>query len=66
MDSGALVPDEVVIGLVDERLVAAGRRARASCSTASRARWPRPRRSTRMLRRRGQALDRVVFFDVSP
>jgi adenylate kinase len=64
MDQGALVPDEVVIGLVDERLARpdAGRGyvldgfprtvAQAEALDA-------------LLRRRGQALDRVVFFEVS-
>ena len=64
MDQGALVPDEVVIGLVDERLARpdAGRGyvldgfprtvAQAEALDA-------------LLRRRGQALDRVIFFDVS-
>ena len=49
---GELVPDEIVIGVVDERLDR-GRPARptASCSTASRARVPRPRRSTEITRR---------------
>jgi adenylate kinase len=64
MDQGALVPDEVVIGLVDERLsrVDAGPGyvldgfprtvAQAEALDA-------------LLRRRGQDLARVVFFDVS-
>ena len=45
MDSGALVPDEVVIGLVDERLArpdAAG----GYVLDGFPARWPRPRRWT--------------------
>jgi adenylate kinase len=64
MDQGALVPDEVVIGLVDERLARpdAGRGYVLDGF---------PRTVTQaealdaLLRRRGQALDRVVFFDVS-
>ncbi|HKW92588.1 MAG TPA: adenylate kinase [Methylomirabilota bacterium] len=64
MDSGALVPDDVVIGLVDERLARpdAGRGyvldgfprtvAQAEALDA-------------LLHRRGQDLDRVLFFDVS-
>ena len=64
MDQGALVPDEVVIGLVDERLARpdAGRgyvldgfpRTVAQAEALD-----------TLLRRRGQALDRVVFFEVS-
>ena len=46
MDSGALVPDEVVIGLVDERL-ARPDATPATCWTGSPARWPRRRLSTR-------------------
>ena len=41
-----LVPDDIVIGLIAERLDAGRRRARASSSTVSRAPSPRPRRST--------------------
>ena len=50
MDAGELVPDEIVIGVVEERLAPGRRRhARASCSTGSRARVPRPRSSTASL-----------------
>jgi adenylate kinase len=64
MDQGALVPDEVVIGLVDERLARpdAGRGYVLDG-------FPRTVAQAEaldgLLRRRGQALDRVVFFDVS-
>ena len=47
MDQGALVPDDVVIGLVDERLARPDAGAAATSWTASRARWPRRRPSTR-------------------
>ena len=47
MKAGQLVPDEVVIGMILERITQARLRATASCSTASRARARRPRRSTR-------------------
>ncbi|HSE03334.1 MAG TPA: adenylate kinase [Methylomirabilota bacterium] len=64
MDQGALVPDEVVIGLVDERLArpdAAGGYVLDG--------FPRTLAQAEaldaLLRRRGQELDRVVFFDVS-
>jgi len=64
MDSGALVPDEVVIGLVDERLArpdaAAGYVLDGFPRTVTQA-----EALDRLLRRRGQDLDRVIFFDVS-
>ena len=64
MDSGALVPDEVVIGLVDERLA----RPDASGGYVLDG-FPRTVAQAEaldgLLRRRGQELDRVLFFDVS-
>jgi adenylate kinase len=64
MDSGALVPDEVVIGLVDERLsrpdAAAGYVLDGFPRTVAQA-----EALDGLLRRRGQDLDRVIFFDVS-
>ena len=45
MDAGDLVPDEVIIGMIIERVGDAGRRATASCSTASPATRSRPTRS---------------------
>ena len=64
MDSGALVPDEVVIGLVDERLA----RPDASGGYVLDG-FPRTVTQAEaldgLLRRRGQELDRVIFFDVS-
>jgi len=64
MDSGALVPDEVVIGLVDERLA---RRDAGSGYVLDG--FPRTVAQAEaldsLLRRRGQDLDRVIFFDVS-
>ena len=64
MDSGALVPDEVVIGLVDERLarpdVGGGYVLDGFPRTVAQA-----EALDRLLRRRGQDLDRVIFFDVS-
>jgi len=44
-NAGQLVPDSITIGMVRDRL--ASGRATASCWTASRATWPRPRSSTR-------------------
>lgn len=64
MKRGALVPDEVVIGLVDERL------GQADAATG----WvldgfPRTVAQAealgQLLRRRGQELDRAIFFQVS-
>jgi adenylate kinase len=51
MDAGGLVSDDIVIGIVADRIEEPMPR-RASSSTASRARWPRPRRSTRCCPRR--------------
>jgi adenylate kinase len=63
MDAGALVPDDVVIGLVEERLgrsdAAAGFVLDGFPRTA-----PQAEALDAMLRRRGQSLDRVVFLDV--
>ena len=64
MDSGALVPDQVVIGLVGERL---GRPdAKAGCVLDG---FPRTTAQAEALDAlfadKGIALDRVVFFDVS-
>jgi adenylate kinase len=64
MDQGALVPDEVVIGLVDERLsrpdAAPGYVLDGFPRTVAQA-----QALDALLRRLGQDLDRVVFFDVS-
>lgn len=63
MDSGGLVPDEVVIGLVEERLArpdaAGGFVLDGFPRTAAQA-----EALDAMLKRSGQALDRVVFLDV--
>jgi adenylate kinase len=64
MDSGALVPDEVVIGLVEERLARADARPGFVLDG-----FPRTAAQAQaldaMLKARGTALDRVVFLDVS-
>lgn len=64
MDSGALVPDDVVIGLVAERLTqpdaAAGFVLDGFPRTVAQA-----EALDRMLRERGTPLERVVFFEVS-
>jgi adenylate kinase len=63
MDAGELVPDEVVIGLVEERLdrpdAARGFVLDGFPRTAAQA-----EALDATLRRRGQSLDRVVFLDV--
>jgi adenylate kinase len=63
MESGALVPDDVMVGLIAERLRQPDAAA-ASSSTAFRARSRRPRRSTACSRTWGRSLDAVVYFDV--
>lgn len=64
MDSGALVPDEVVIGLVGERLEQPD--AKAGCVLDG---FPRTVAQAEaldvLLQRRGEALQRVIFFEVS-
>jgi len=64
MDSGGLVPDDVVIGLVGERLGQPD--AKAGCVLDG---FPRTAAQAEALdalfARKGIALDRVVFFDVS-
>ena len=60
MDAGDLVPDEVTIGMVRDRLAERRRRRRASCSTASRATCRRPRCSTRCSPSTDAALDVVL------
>ena len=47
MDRGELVSDDVMIGIVQERLERDGRAATGSCSTGFRGRSRRRRRSTR-------------------
>ena len=61
MEQGQLVSDEIIVGVVRERLAQAGRGARASCSTASRARCRRPRRSTTIVAGR----DPLVVVDIA-
>ena len=43
MDSGALLPDEIMLGIITERFAHATSPRTASCSTASPAPWVRPR-----------------------
>ena len=60
MDRGALVPDEVVIGLVDERLAQADAAPGFVLDG-----FPRTVAQAEALSRRGVEVDRVIFFDVS-
>jgi adenylate kinase len=64
MDSGGLVPDQVVIGLVGERLEQPD--AKAGCVLDG---FPRTVAQAEaldaLLQRRGEALQRVIFFEVS-
>ena len=64
MDSGALVPDEVVIGLVEERLARPDARAGFVLDGFPRT-VAQAQALEAMLKARGMALDRVVFLDVS-
>jgi adenylate kinase len=64
MDQGALVPDEVVIGLVDERLARPDAKAGYVLDGFPRT-VAQAEALDALLARRGQGLDRVVFFDVS-
>ena len=64
MDRGALVPDDVVIGLAEERL---GRpdAARGWVLDGFPRTVAQAEALDRLLRQQGVALDRVIFFDVS-
>jgi adenylate kinase len=64
MDTGVLVPDEVVIGLVGERLAEPDASRGAVLDGFPRT-VAQAEALDRLLRERGTALDRVVFFDVS-
>ncbi len=64
MDRGALVPDEVVIGLVDERLAQADA-ARGWVLDGFPRTVAQAEALDRLLGRRHVDVDRVIFFDVS-
>lgn len=64
MDSGGLVPDEVVIGLVAERLAQPDAKSGFVLDGFPRT-VAQAEALDRMLRERGTPLDRVVFLDVS-
>ena len=64
MDTGALVPDDVVIGLVDERLGEADAAGGAVLDGFPRT-VAQAEALDRLLRARGAEVDRVIFFDVA-
>jgi adenylate kinase len=64
MDKGELVPDEVVIGLVDERLARADA-ARGSVLDGFPRTVAQAEALDRLLRGRGVEVDRVIFLDVA-
>jgi len=64
MDQGALVPDDVVIGLVDERLGQPDARPGFVLDGFPRT-VAQAEALDRLLQRRGIDLERVIFFDVS-
>jgi adenylate kinase len=65
MDRGALVPDEVVIGLADERL-GQGDAARGWVLDGFPRTVPQAEALDASLARKGLSLDRVLFFRVAP
>ena len=65
MNAGQLVPDDVVVGIVAERLARARLRCAAACSTAFPRTVPQAEALDRMLAERGMPLDLVLALDVS-
>lgn len=63
MGSGALVPDEVVIGLIAERLAKPDARSGFILDGFPRT-IPQAEGLDRLLKDLGQSIDRVIFFDV--
>ena len=64
MARGELVPDDVVVGIISDRIDAAGRGATASCSTAFRAPSRRRRRSTGCSPRKASSSTAVIELKV--
>jgi adenylate kinase len=64
MDTGALVPDDVVIGLVDERLAEPDAASGAVLDGFPRT-VAQAEALDRLLETRGAEIDRVVFFEVA-
>jgi len=63
MDSGALVPDEVVIGIIEDRLKMDGPKASHLFDGFPRT-VPQADALDEMLARIGSSLDKVIYFDV--
>ena len=64
MDRGELVPDDIVVAIIADRIDAAGREERLHPRRLSAHGRRRPRRSTRMLREKGLKLDGVIELKV--
>ena len=64
MERGELVPDDITIRMLLDRLEQPRRRRRRRSSTASRARAPRPRRSTRAGRARASGSTAPSYIEV--
>ena len=64
MDAGELVPDSLVIEMLEATASRSPTPPAGSCSTASRATSPRPRRSTPSSPRRGRSIGALLVLDV--
>lgn len=64
MDRGALVPDDVIVGLIAERLAKPGARSGFILDGFPRT-IPQAEALERLLKDLGQSLDRVIYFEVS-
>ena len=62
--SGKLVPDPIILQIWSASDWTSPIASAATCSTAFRARWARPKRSTSILRERGTPLDAVLELHV--
>ena len=64
MDAGELVPDEVIIGMIVERIGAPGRRRRVPARRRSRATSSRPKRSRRRSKLLSRQLTAALLIEV--